>query len=52
MKGRNIMKTNDMLTFDYMEEQNMMIKPKLQTQWGWWVILYVFLAGLGGGIFD
>jgi formate-dependent nitrite reductase membrane component NrfD len=45
------MKTNDMLTFDYMEEQNMMIKPKLQTHWGWLVVFYVFLAGLGGGTF-
>ena len=29
----------------------MMNKPEVQQNWGWFVILYVFLAGLGGGLF-
>jgi polysulfide reductase chain C len=45
------MKTHDILTLNYMEGQNMMIEPKLQTEWGWLVALYLFLAGLGGGTF-
>lgn len=28
-----------------------MNKPEVQQSWGWFVVLYVFLAGLGGGIF-
>jgi formate-dependent nitrite reductase membrane component NrfD len=27
------------------------IKPEVQKIWGWFVVLYVFLAGLGGGTF-
>jgi len=29
----------------------MMKKPEVQQNWGWFVVLYIFLAGLGGGIF-
>jgi len=28
-----------------------MKKPEVQQNWGWFVVLYIFLAGLGGGTF-
>ncbi len=40
-----------MTSIDPKSPRNVMIKPEVQTHWGWWVVLYIFLAGLGAGTF-
>jgi formate-dependent nitrite reductase membrane component NrfD len=45
------MKTQDISMISAMPPHNTMIKPEVQTYWGWLVVLYIFLAGLGGGTF-